>query len=207
MDTSPRMYLLSLEVTGGRQEAGKHTHVALERLLPGMRPRVLVQAALLAEGLAALWALVGLLLQSGKRPGTRVSAGPSSGRGTSGRILASSARCSSTLTGAMNSYNSAAETGAHKTLLGSLKTTTWFTAPASESPPFFPFSPDCPKEDSAGLLWPNHLLDWTLRFSFHLGEPAKRASPKQTVWDPWLTCCKLFTVSKGFLEMKAQSKV
>lgn len=54
MDTSPRMYLLSLEVTGGRQEAGKHTHVALERLLPGMRLRVLVQAALLAEGLAAL---------------------------------------------------------------------------------------------------------------------------------------------------------
>ena len=206
MDTSPRMYLLSLEVTGGPQEAGRHTHVALERLLPGVCPRVLVQAALLAEGLAALWALVWLLLQSGKRPGMRMSAASSSGRGTQEHILASSAGCGSILRGAVNSKFSG-ENRSTQNLLGSLKTTRWLTAPASESLSFFPCSPDCPKGDSAGLLWPNHLVDWTLRFSIHLGEPAKRASLNKTVWDPWLTCCKLFTVSKGLLEMKAQTKV
>lgn len=52
----------------------RRTHVALEGLLPGVRPPVLVQAALLAEGLAAVRALVGLLLQrkscesQGQRP-------------------------------------------------------------------------------------------------------------------------------------------
>lgn len=40
------------------------THVALERLLPGVRPAVLLQAALLAEGLATLRARVRLLLQA-----------------------------------------------------------------------------------------------------------------------------------------------
>lgn len=44
------------------------THVALERLLSGVRPPVLLQAALLAEGLAALRARVRLLLQATETP-------------------------------------------------------------------------------------------------------------------------------------------
>lgn len=43
------------------QAKSQVTHVTLERLLPRVRPPVLVQAALLAEGLAAVGALVRLL--------------------------------------------------------------------------------------------------------------------------------------------------
>ena len=82
----------------------------------------------------------------------RVSAASSSGRGTQERILASSAGCGSTLRGAVNSYKFSGENRSTQNLLGSLKTTRWLTAPASESLSFFPCSPDCPKGDSAGLL-------------------------------------------------------
>lgn len=46
---------------------GSSTHIALKRLLPGVSPLVLVQAPFLAEGFAALRALVWLFLESMER--------------------------------------------------------------------------------------------------------------------------------------------
>ena len=65
-----------------------------------------------------------------------MSAASSSGRGTQEHILASSAGCGSILRGAVNSKFSG-ENRSTQNLLGSLKTTRWLTAPASESLSFF----------------------------------------------------------------------
>lgn len=61
-----------------REEKENSTHVTLKRLLSCVRSLVFIEAPLLAEGLAALWALVGLLLQArgrehqeGQRPSDR----------------------------------------------------------------------------------------------------------------------------------------
>lgn len=53
----------------GRHGEGKgsSTHITLKRLLPGVSPLVLVQAPFLAEGFAALRALVWLFLESMER--------------------------------------------------------------------------------------------------------------------------------------------
>lgn len=97
-----------------------HTHVALERLLPGVRPRVLVQAALLAEGLAAFRALVRLLLV--REEARNASEGRVIlSKGHTAAFLPTSAGCGSTLRGAMNYYKFSGENRTTQNLLGSLK--------------------------------------------------------------------------------------
>lgn len=63
--THSHTYLLFLQ--GTRERKKSQTHITLKRLFSRVCPPVLIQASLLAEGLAALRALVWLLLESVKR--------------------------------------------------------------------------------------------------------------------------------------------
>lgn len=155
--------------TGSREAHSRRTGKAS----PGMRPVLSFRPRFLAEGLAAPEALVRLLLQSGKRDRNASECRAVLGKGYIGRILASSEGAAAHHS-AMNSKTCSGNRSTQN-LLGSLKTTNVGHSSSIGVTTFlFPFSPDCPKEGSAGLLWPNHLLDWTWEVFFPSWELMKR---------------------------------